>query len=607
MFRKNGQHLQMPLFSSIDSLPEKQRERLGASWAGTFYREVFMRLDEDLFAVLYSDEPSRPNVPINVLLGLDTLKSGFGWTDEEMYDHFCFDVQVRYALGYHDLSEGHFALRTIYNFRDRITRHIQGTGENLVGQAFEQVTDEQLAAFELKTDKLRVDSTQIASNIQAMSRLQLLVEVLQRVHRMLNEADQRQYADDFAPYTQGSSGQYTYRVRGSETSEHMQRIGQLMHKLVEELSATYGGEDTYQMLQRVFREHFHVETELSEPSSAGAVASSGQPVLSGEGEDVAQTSEDPSEQTLLRAKEGKELSASSLQAPDDQEATYRQKHGQDHIGYVANLTETCNSENDFQLIVKVQTESNNADDAAMLAEALPHLVERTDVDQIHTDGGYNSPEVDELMRQHQIEQIQTAIRGRKPPQDKLGLDDFDWATNAHGQPQTVTCPRGQHVPVTPGRKAHRFRAAFKASGCESCPWVKQCPTKRLKRKPERVLGFSQREVNLALRRQRSAQARASGQNLRAAVEATVRSVKHPFGNGKVPVRGRPRVSMVMIGSALMSNLRRIHHYLVNQNRPSKEEKAAENAYQQSAFSFWSLFQVILRSAFRFRPALVGQF
>jgi len=123
----------MPLFSSIDSLTEKQQERLEASWAGTFYREVFMRIDESIFAILYSDEPSRPNVPINVLVSLDTLKSGLGWTDEQMHDHFCFDVQVRYALG-----EGDFTLRTIYKFRDRVTRHMQETGENLIETAFEQ-------------------------------------------------------------------------------------------------------------------------------------------------------------------------------------------------------------------------------------------------------------------------------------------------------------------------------------------------------------------------------------------------------------------------------------------------------------------------------------
>jgi hypothetical protein len=102
-----------------------------------------------------------------------------------MYDHFCFDVQVRYALGYRDLSEGHFELCTVYNFRQRVAHHMQESGQNLIEAVFEQVTDAQMAAFALKSNKLRMDSTLIASNIRQTTRLQLLIEVLQRVHRIL--------------------------------------------------------------------------------------------------------------------------------------------------------------------------------------------------------------------------------------------------------------------------------------------------------------------------------------------------------------------------------------------------------------------------------------
>jgi len=58
----------------------------------------------------------------------------------------------------------------------------------------------------------------------------------------------------------------------------------------------------------------------------------------------------------------------------------------------------------------------------MLEEALPDLKERTGVDQIHTDGGYGSPDMDKAMRKAKVGQIQTAIRGRKPSEEKLGLD-----------------------------------------------------------------------------------------------------------------------------------------------------------------------------------------
>ncbi len=90
--------------------------------------------------------------------------------------------------------------------------------------------------------------------------------------------------------------------------------------------------------------------------------------------------------------------------------------------------------------------------------------------KMHTDGGYNSPAVDVTMREQHVEQIQSAIRGRKPAAEKLGLDDFTWEVDAEGRPQNVTCPHAQQVPVEPGRKAKRYRAVFAAPECDACPF-----------------------------------------------------------------------------------------------------------------------------------------
>jgi len=555
MYRENTHHLQKPLFSDLNILPEKLRIQLEGSWAGTFYRDVFVRIDENPFAVLYSDEPSRPNTPINILIGLDWLKSAFGWSDEEMYDHFCFDLQVRYALGIRNLGEEHFELRTMYNFRRRVAQHMQKMGENLYAQALEQIADEQVKVYELKTHRLRMDSTQIASNIREVTRLRLLVEVLQRTHRMLSEADQHQYAEAFAPYLKGSAGQYTYRIRNEEYDEHLQQVGELMHKLVEALSDKYADEAAYQVLERVFNEHFAVEESTPRP------------------------------------KKGEELTADSLQSPDDWEATYRRKGKDGHIGYVANITETSAPENPFQLIVKVQTESNNTDDAKMLAEVLPELKERTGVDTMDTDGGYNSSDVDKAMHDQGVTQVQTAIRGRQP--EKIGLHDFDWEVNIDAHPQSVQCLHQQRVDVEKGRKTHRYLARFDAAVCETCPLANQCPTKCLKRQAKRVLRFSQQDLNCAMRRQRCAAARASPRNYRAAVEATVRAVKHPFRNGKAPVRGKPRVSMVLVGPAAMNNVRQIHRHLVRQRADAAKE-ADQRAKELARHSLFASFLTTLR-------------
>jgi hypothetical protein len=551
MFKENNTHKQLAWISNVSDFPEKRRKRLEESWAGVFYREFFCRIDEQAFAVLYADMPSRPNIPVNVLLGLEALKAGFGWSDEELHDHFIFDVQVRYALGYHQLGEGEFELRTLYNFRQRVVKHLNKTGENLIEKAFEQVTDERVKGYQLKTGKLRMDSTQIASNICETTRLRLLVEVLQRTHRMLTEEDQKRYAEAFEPFLRGKAGQYAYRVKPGESGVHLECIGLLMHQLLEALADKYGSENNYRILKRVFSEHFVLEGKAS-----------------------------------LRPKEGQELRASSLQSPDDEQASYRQKQGKDYVGYVANIAETCDPENNLQLVMKVQVEPNTTEDAKMLEEALPELKERTDVNQMHTDGSYIDEDVDDLMVAMKVDPVQTAIKGAKPDPDTLGLQDFQWEITDKGLPKSVICPKDVQARVIAGHSQNRFLAYFSIEDCEGCPFAADCPTKPLKQRPKRVLRFSKKQQRVARRRQLSAQARASGQNLRAAVESTVRSVKHPFRNGKVPVRGQPRVGMMVIASAAMTNVRRIFRYLQDKDKPENQKNAKKPPVEEPVFHFY---------------------
>ena len=131
MYRKNPRSAQPLLLTDVSSLPSKLLKRLHSSWAATFREEVFRRIDEDAFAVLYSEKGSRPNTPVNVLVGLEILKEGRHWSDEELYDRFCFDLQVRYALGCEVFGEDDFCLRTLYNFRRRVVDHALSSGKNL--------------------------------------------------------------------------------------------------------------------------------------------------------------------------------------------------------------------------------------------------------------------------------------------------------------------------------------------------------------------------------------------------------------------------------------------------------------------------------------------
>ncbi len=85
------------------------------------------------------------------------------------------------------------------------------------------ITDQQLTTLAVRTGQQRMDSTQIASNIVIMSRLQLTIEAIQRLHRLLSAAEQAQYADRLAPYVGETAGHYVYRISGFATTSSCSR------------------------------------------------------------------------------------------------------------------------------------------------------------------------------------------------------------------------------------------------------------------------------------------------------------------------------------------------------------------------------------------------
>lgn len=103
------------------------------------------------------------------------------------------------------------------------------------------------------------------------------------------------------------------------------------------------------------------------------------------------------------------------------------------------------------------------------------------------------------------------------------------------------------------------------------------------------LRFNQEQVNSSQRRRHSLNHQKEGRNLRAAVEATVREVKHPFSASKLPVRGRFRVTCMVIGSATTSNVRRIQRCLLarmkQENEQNQVQKGQNCSQEQPLFSF----------------------
>ena len=112
-----------------------------------------------------------------------------------------------------------------------------------------------------------------------------------------------------------------------------------------------------------------------------------------------------------------------------------------------------------------------------------------------------------------------------------------------------------------------MQARFDPEICATCPFHQEgrCRARPQKRDPRFLLAFTQKQVRAARRRKVFLEHRKDGQNLRAAVEATVRSVKHPFRAGKLPVRGQFRVTCMVIASAIHVNVHRLGRYRAAQS------------------------------------------
>ena len=70
---------QISFNDSVFSLTAREKKALDNSWAKIFADEIFPNIDEERFSVLYSSKASRPNAPVNVIIGALIIKELFDY------------------------------------------------------------------------------------------------------------------------------------------------------------------------------------------------------------------------------------------------------------------------------------------------------------------------------------------------------------------------------------------------------------------------------------------------------------------------------------------------------------------------------------------------
>jgi len=515
MFRQNTSHLQSSLFGIASQLPKAKLEKLQKSKEYDFYQLVFCKISEKDFSVLYSNNCSRPNAPVNSLVASIILMYRNNWTTEELFDRIDFDLLTRTALGLDTLEETPFCSATFFNFQNRLLCHFSQTGHNLIERVFDGLAEQQLEILKIKTDIQRSDSFMAMSNIRSYSRTQLLIEMLIRLHRILSDEDQNRFNDILSPYIKQSSGQYLYTLQRQQIPQEQEKLGRLYHALYEALKERYKDSEVFGIFERVYTEHFTLIDDK------------------------------------ITVKTGQELHGSTLQSPDDIDATYRKKRDRHYRGQSVNVTETAHPDNELNLITDVAVCSNNTDDSKILNERVGPIKEKTpDLNELHTDGAYGSEDNDKKMEELEITHVQTAVRGR---QAEVSMEIEEVSDGQY----KVKCP---HQCVSSEKARKRYKACFDVEICKQCPLSSHCPAKQ--QSDKRTCYFDRSDYLLGKRNRNIKSLPPERRKLRPNIEATVKEFTKPFNHkGKLRVRGLFKTMVYAHAMAISINFGRVWRYM----------------------------------------------
>jgi len=509
MFKENNQP---EIFSFENQLLDNEQQRLlEKTQEKAFYNLIFRNIKESDYKVLFSENASRPNVAVNILISALILKERKSWSYDELMESILFDMRTKVALGLSSIDYKPFSRATIFNFQNRLSEYEQKTGINLLEKTFDNLTANQLKKLKIKTDIQRSDSTLISSNIRKYSRIQLLIEVLLRFARIFDNQDKDILSSEIKPYNKLGSQKYVYNLKSSDLTHELEKLGKLYHTVYELLKLKYSDSDEFRIFERAFKEHFTIV----------------------EGES--------------KAKPNNELNSSMLQSPDDEDATYRKKRDQESKGFTINATETANPENDLQLVTDIAVNQNNVDDSKILEKRIDKIVEKTpDLNELHTDGGYGSEEVDEKMEQNNITLVTTAVRGRESEIEKTITQSAD-----NEKEYTVKCPE-QTVISSPTKK--RNKAIFDIEKCNKCPLKEKCNIFKNKGK----FYFKHSDFLKNERNKNILKIPKERRKIRPNIEATIKEFKGKTKAGKLKVRGMFKASLFAFAMGISINFGRIY-------------------------------------------------
>lgn len=429
------------------TLTERERRFLEKSWAKSFAENLFPAIKEESFAVLYSDKASRPNTPVNIIIGSMILKEFLTLTDEELLEALLFDVRFQYALHTTSFEEQPLSDRTLSRFRERCTTYESETGIDLLKNCMNGLSSQIASFMGINPGLSRMDSLMVAANIKKLSRLELLYTCVANMVKCLQKnADQ--IPEDMAHYLEENDrNKVIYHARSADTDSRMEIVLKDAAVLSKLCASQYDETSEYQLLVRVIRE----QTTVNEDNTL-----------------------------VLKAKGDETLDSSILQNPSDPDATYRCKAGKQNRGYAANLTETVGEHG--SVITDYDYDANIKSDSEFLKDKLTRDGKQAEEIILITDGAYGGEDNVTLASENNVRLVTTNMQGTKPEEV---FANFEFSEDGK---QVLRCAGGQ-VPLTsrPMASTDQCRITLDKEICNNCQYKEQCRPKFHKTKASKVL------------------------------------------------------------------------------------------------------------------------
>lgn len=524
---------QLSFYDSTFCLTERERNFLERSWAKVFAEKIFPYIPEEDFSVLYSNKASRPNTPVNVILGALILKEALGVTDDEMVEGLMFDIRYQYALHTTSFEEQPLSDRTLSRFRARCLAYETETGIDLIHGCVTKLAKEISEFMDITPNMQRMDSLMIAANIRNLSLLELFYTCVANLAKVMTQRGldlpeaQKHYVekDDY--------NRFIYHNKEQDAAGRIFIVMQDAEILLSLCGGAFDDTSEYQLLIRLLKEQTIFEDDGTR---------------------------------RLRNKNEKEDASRVLVNPADPEATFRRKAGGKQIGYAGNIVEAVGQKS--SVVIDYAYEQNIYSDSQFLNDHLAREPVYDETVLLITDGAYSGEKNAKAAAEHQIALITTNFTGKKPA-DIFAEFLFD-------ETGRILLECGNHKkPVYTHYDEHndRCNAHFTVEDCKNCPYREQCS-------PRIGKSYALREVSWkAVNRAKQLRYMQTDEfkqyaHFRNGVEAIPSLLRRKYHVDKIPAHGKKQTRFYFGFKIAALNLQKLLKYTNSLDLHVPIEKAA---------------------------------